>query len=137
MRSRPTGLTFEYALKFVAQSLTLALIGSIGFCRSLDRDLDICKRVEISERFRLLVVLVALTGLTMTFAHLGWLLVVERWVNPVDLALSVKGSAVSRALGIIRDFSVALGVSYLMIAIASPSNLPGSETQSRKVFDTL
>ncbi len=132
-RNAPTHrMTFEYALKFLAQSLTLALIGSIisaGVWTAISTSAS-----ALRKTVQIVVVLVALTGLTMTFAHLGWLLVVERWVNPVDLALSVKGSAVSRALGIIRDFSVALGVSYLMIAIASPSFRFGNAVPK---FDTL
>lgn len=119
-RNAPTHrMTFEYALNFLSQSLTLALIGSIVTAvvwTAIPKSARALRRMV-----HILIVLVALTGLTMTFAHLGWLLVVERWINPVDLALSVKGLAVSRALAIVRDFSVALGISYLTIAIASPS----------------
>ena len=119
-RNAPTHrMTFEFALKFLTQSLTLALIGAIvsaGVWTAISTYASVLRKTV-----QVLVVLIALTGLTMTFAHLGWLLIVERWIDPVDLALSVKGLAVSRALGMIRDFSVALGISYLTIVIASPS----------------
>ena len=119
-RNAPTHrMTSEFALKFLTQSLTLALIGSIvsaGIWTAISTSAS-ALRITV----RVFVVLMASTGLTITFAHVGWLLVVERWIDPVDLALSGKGLAVSRALGIIRDFSVALGISYLTIAIASPS----------------
>ncbi len=105
-------LTIAYALQFVPQTLTLALIGSIvsavlcsvasASTRPVRRVLEIC------------VFLVGLIGLTMTFGITGWSSAVSLWFSAADLAIS-------RALYIVRDFSVALGISYLTIAISKPS----------------
>ena len=130
-RNAPTHrITFEYALKFLTQSLTLALIGSIvsaGVWTAISTSAS-----ALRKTVQVLIVLVALTGLTMTFAHLGWSFVVSGLLDPVDVALSNKGLAVSRALNIYRDFSVALGISYLTMTIAKPSIRFG---KTLKVFD--
>ena len=132
-RNAPTHrFTFDYALQFVTQTLTLAFIATVVSAfvwTAISTSASALRRTV-----QIIVVLIALTGLTMTFAHLGWLLVVERWIDPVDLALSIKGLAVSRALGIIRDFSIALGVSYVTISVASPTLRFGNAVPN---FDTL
>ena len=77
-RNAPTHrLTFDFAMQFMAQSLTLALIGSIvsaGVWTAISSSAIVLKKTV-----QILAVLIALTGLTMTFAQLGWLPVVERW----------------------------------------------------------
>ena len=124
--------TFDYALRFLTQTLTLAFVAT-GISAFVWTAIS-ASAGGLRKTVQIFLALIALTGLTMTFAHLGWLLVVERWVDPVDLALSVNGLAVSRALGIVRDFSVALGISYLTIAIASPSTQFGIAVRK---FDVL
>lgn len=112
-------LTVDFALRFVTQILTLAFIASIVSAvlwtfasaspRAVRRTVEIC------------VILIALIGLTITFGDYGWYLVVSRWVDPAALPIDNKGMAISRVIYIIRDFSVALGISYLTIAIAKPT----------------
>lgn len=119
-RNAPTHrLTFDFALRFATQVVTLAFVGCIvsaalwtvtsASSNMVTRIVGIC------------VALVALIGLTMTFGYHGWLLAVSRWFDPVNLALSDQGLAISRAVTIVRDFAVALGICYLAIAIAKPS----------------
>ena len=112
-------LTIDYALHFVTQSLTLALIGSIVafalWMASAVSTSAVRRTVEVC------VVLVALIGLTMTFGISGWSLAVVRWLDPVVLAFDDRGMAITRALYIVRDFSVALGISYLTVAFSKPT----------------
>ena len=119
-RNAPTHrLTFDFAMRVVTQLLTLGLVGCVisaalwsvaaASSNGVRRIVGIC------------VALVALSGLTMTFGYHGWLLAVSRWFDPVNLALSDQGLAISRALKIIRDFAVAFGICYLAISIAKPS----------------
>ncbi len=121
-RNAPTHrLTFDFALRFATQVVTLGLVGCIvsaalwtvasASSNAIRRIVGVC------------VALVALIGLTITFGYHGWLLAVSRWFDPVNLALSDQGLAISRAVNIVRDLTVALGISYLTIAIAKPSFL--------------
>ena len=118
-RNAPTHrFTFDSALQFVPQTLTLALLGAIVSAAIWTATLastNTPRRVV-----GICFALVALIGLTMTFGYPAWLLVASRWFDTVDLALNYKGLAISRAVNIVRDFSVALGISYLTIAIAKP-----------------
>ena len=118
-RNAPTHrLTFDHALQFVPQTLTLALLASIVSAviwTATSTSTSVARRVVGG-----CVVLVALIGLTMTFGYTAWLLAVSRWFDPVNLVLSDQGLAISRAVIVVRDFSVALGISYLSIAIAKP-----------------
>lgn len=119
-RNAPTHrLTFDFALRFATQMVTLGLVGCVvaaalwtvasASSNAIRRMVGIC------------VALVALIGLTMTFGYTGWLLAVSRWFDPVNLALSDQGLAISRAVTIVRDFAVALGICHLAISIAKPS----------------
>ena len=65
------------------------------------------------------VVLVAMVGLTITFGYAGWYQVVIGWFDSLD-STSNKHYAVERALIMVRDFGVAMGVSYLTIAMTKP-----------------
>ena len=119
-RNAPTHrLTFDFALRFVNQVVTLALIGCIVSAALWTVTSASSNAIRTMVGF--CIGLVALIGLTMTFGYTGWLLTVSRWFDPVNLALSDQGLAISRAVNIVRDFAVALGISYLAITIAKPS----------------
>ena len=119
-RNAPTHrLTIDYALQFVPQTLTLGLIAALvsaaiwvvasAFANPVRRTMTAC------------VVLVALLGLTLTFEPGVLTRVVLQWMDPVISVTHDKSMATSRVLNIVRDFSVALGVSYLTIAIVKPT----------------
>ncbi len=119
-RNAPTHrLTFDFALRFAAQVVTLGLVGCIVSAALWT--VSSASSNAIRRMVGTFVALVALIGLTMTFGYHGWLLAVSRWFDPVNLALSDQGLAISRAVTIVRDFAVALGIGYLAIAIAKPS----------------
>ena len=111
--------TIDYALQFVPQTLTVALIGAIVSAALWNAV------AASSHPIRLVVgicvLLVTLIGMTMTFGYAAWSLAVLQWFNPVDLVVHDTGIAISRALNLIRDFTVALGISYFTIAIAEPT----------------
>ena len=110
--------TINYALRFLAQTLTLALVASIASA-VLWTAASVSTRV-VRRTVEVFVVLVALIGLTMTFGLTGWHLAVFRWLAPVDSAIYSEHLAISRSLYIVRDFAVALGISYLTIALTKP-----------------
>ena len=107
--------TINDALRFLAQTLTLALVASI-VSAVLWTAASVSTRV-VRRTVEFFVVLVALVGLTMTFGLPGWHLAVFRWLAPVDLGNDSEHLAISRSLGIVRDFAVALGISYLTIVM--------------------
>ncbi len=119
-RNAPTHrLTIDYALQFVPQTLTLGLIAAIvsaimwvaisASANAMRRTVTAC------------VALVTLLGLMLTFDPGVWTLVILQWIDPVISVTHDKSMATSRVLNIVRDFSVALGVSYLTIAIVKPT----------------
>ena len=108
-RNAPTHRwTINYAMRFLSRTLTLALIGCIVSAAlwAVASTSTNATRGVIGA----CVVLVAMTGLTMTFAHPGWILATG-WLDPMA----------ARFLSVVRDFSVGLGVCYLTIAIAKPT----------------
>lgn len=108
-RNAPTHrLTFDYTVRILSRTLTIALIGCIvsaGLWSVASTSTNAARRV-----IGACVVLVAMTGLAITFAHYGWILATG-WFDP----------APARALSVVRDFSVGLGVCYLTIVIAKPT----------------
>ncbi len=124
--------TIRYALRFLTHTLTLALAASI-VSAVLWTAASVSTRV-VRRTVEVIVVLVALVGLTVTFGLTGWHIAVIRWLDPVDSA--TVGSAVysdilaiSRSFYIVRDFAVALGISYLTIAMTKPT-LPFPKTDA-------
>ncbi len=124
--------TIRYALRFLTHTLTLALAASI-VSAVLWTAASVSTRV-VRRTAEVIVVLVALVGLTVTFGLTGWHIAVIRWLDPVDSA--TVGSAVysdilaiSRSFYIVRDFAVALGISYLTIAMTKPT-LPFPKTDA-------
>ena len=108
--------TIDYALRFLAQTLTLALVASIASAVLWTATSVSTRAVKLTVE--VFVVLVALIGLTMTFGITGWYLAVMRWLASVDPTLYNKDLAIYKALYMARDFAVALGISYLTIAMA-------------------
>ncbi|MXX93144.1 MAG: hypothetical protein F4Y63_06805 [Chloroflexi bacterium] len=119
-RNAPTHrLTIDYALQFVPQTLTLALIATVvstAVWVVTSASANVVRRTITA-----CLILVALLGLMLTFGSGVWTLVVLQWIDPVISVTHDKSMATSRALNIVRDFSVALGVTYLMIAILKPN----------------
>ncbi len=110
--------TINHGLRFLAQTLTLALVASIV-------SVVLWTATSVSTRalrrtVEVFVVLVALVGLTMTFGFTGWRLAVYRWLDPVDSAVYSDYLTILRSLYIVRDFAVAMGISYLTIAMTKP-----------------
>ncbi len=116
-------LTINYALQFLAQTLTLALVASIASA-VLWTAASMSTRA-VKRTVEVFVVLVALIGLTMTFGIVGWSLAVWHWLVSLELV-----DISSRALPMVREFSIALGISYLTIALAKPS-VPFSKTDAK------
>ena len=110
--------TINYALRFLTQTLTLALIASIASAVLWAAASVSTRAVRITVE--VFVVLVALIGLTMTFGLIGWQLEVIDWITSYDPDVYGEQVAISRAILIVRDFAVALGISYLTIAVTKP-----------------
>ena len=109
--------TINYALRFLVRTLTLALVVSIAsaFLWTVGSVSSRAVRMMVG----VFVVLVAMVGLTITFGYVGWYQVVIGWLDSLD-STSNKHYAVERALIMVRDFGVAMGVSYLTIAMTKP-----------------
>ena len=110
--------TVNYALRFLVRTLTLALFASIA-------SVVLWTVASVSTRavrmlVEVFVVLVAIVGLTITFGYTGWYQVVIGWLDSLD-STSNKHYAVERAFTMVRDFGVAMGVSYLTIAMTKPN----------------
>ncbi len=119
-RNAPTHrLTIGYALRFVTQTLTLGLIAAIVSAAMWVATST--SAIAVRRTVTACVFLVTLLGLTLTFGSGVWPVAVLQWIDPVVSVTHNKGMATSRILGIVRDFSVALGVSYLTIAIVKPT----------------
>ena len=119
-RNAPTHhLTFDFLLRMVSQTLTMALIGTVTATALLVATLGTTTPLKRGVQF--IVGLVALTGLIVTFGQTAWLIGVVHWIEPSVVMSSDRGLAIQGVLGIFRDFSVALGISYLAVAIAKPS----------------
>ncbi len=118
-RNAPTHrLTIDYGLRSVTQVLTLALIGfvvAVALWDASGRLSDALRRtVEVC------VVLVTVVGLSMVFGSDVWFQVAVRWFDPVGLASDGRALAISRTVFIVRDLSVAFGITYLVLAVAQP-----------------
>ncbi len=111
--------TIDYALQFVPQTLTLSLIGAIVSAALWNAFSASTRAVRVLVET--CVFLVTLIGLTMTFGYAAWSLAVLQWFNPVNLVLYDTGIAISRTLNVVRDASVAIGISYLTIALVKPA----------------
>ena len=113
--------TINYGLRFLARTLTLALVAAIASA-------VLWTAVSVSTRavrmtVEVFVVLVALIGLTMTFGFTGWHIAAIFWLDSLDppsYNKHLKFLAVWEALYMVRDFAVALGISYLAIALTKP-----------------
>ena len=110
--------TIDYALRFLAQTLTLALVASIVSAVLWTAASGSTRAVGMTVE--VFVVMVALVGLTMTFGFTGWHLAVFRWLISDDAASYGEQFAANRALSMVRDFAVAVGVSYLIITATKP-----------------
>ena len=110
--------TINYARGFLARTLTLALVASIASAVLWTAASASTRAVRITVE--VCVVLVALIGLTMTFGFTGWRLAVFGWLVSLDPPSYNKYFAVSHAFSMVRDFGVALGISYLTIAMTKP-----------------
>ena len=111
--------TINYAQGLLARTLTIALVASIA-------SVVLWTAASVSTRavrmmVEVFVVLVALIGLTMTFGFTGWHLAVIRWLDVLDPPSYNKYFAVGHAFAMVRDFAVALGISYLTIAMTKPT----------------
>ena len=114
-RNAPTHhLTFDFTLRMVSQTLTLALIGTVIATALLVATLGTTTTVRRAVQF--VVGLIALTGLTITFGPTVWLINVVHWLQPTVVIWSDRGLAIQGVLGIFRDFSVALGIGFVIAA---------------------
>ena len=109
--------TIDFAVQSVSQTLTLALLASIASA-ALWTTAARSPRV-VGWTLKIFVILVALIGLTMTFGSFGWVLSTARLIYPFFYL--EKGASIVKSLYVFRDFAVALGISYLTIAIAKPT----------------
>ena len=113
-------LTIDRALRFMSQTLTLGLIA--GLVSAVLWSASSVSTRLVKRIVEVCVVLVALIGLTMTFGFTGWHLAILRWFTSVGLVIYGEQLVISRVLlYIVRDFAVALGISYLTIAVAKPT----------------
>ncbi len=110
--------TINYALRFLAQTLALALVASIASAVLWTAASVSTRAVRMTVE--VFVVLVALIGVTMTFGFTGWSLAVVRWLVSLDPPSYSKYFAVHQALFMVRDLAVAVGISYLTIALTKP-----------------
>lgn len=125
--------TIDYALQFLPQTLTLALVAAIVSALMWNVSTASSRRIRLV--IGICVLLTTLTGLTMTFGYAAWALAILQWFDPVDLVLHDTGIALSRALNVIRDFSVALGITYVTIAVLKPTIRFGKPLTKLEVFE--
>ena len=112
-------LTIDFALHFLSQTLTLALAASIVSAVLWTTALASTRAVK--RTVEVFVALVTVIGLTMTFGIAGWSLIISYGFYTFDLVIYDKWTAITSILVIFRNFSVALGISYLTIAIVKPA----------------
>ncbi len=115
-RNAPTHhVTFDFALRILSKTLTLALIGTavatslINFASG--------KTTPVRRAVQFVVGLIALTGLTITFGQTAWLAGIFHWIELPDVIGSDRSYAVRSVLAIFRDFSVALGIGFVIVGI--------------------
>ena len=114
-RNAPTHhVTFDFTLRMVSQTLTLALIGTLTATALLVAMLRTTTPVRRAVQF--VVGFVALTGLTIAFEPTAWLINVVHWIEPSVVMPSDRAFAIQGVLGIFRDFSVALGIGFVITA---------------------
>lgn len=114
-RNAPTHhATFDFALKIVSQTLTMALIGAAAATALVI--VSSGKSTQVRRAIQFFVGLVALTGLTMTFGRTAWLVGTFHWIEPTVVIWSDRGFAIQGVLAIFRDFSVALGIGFVIAA---------------------
>ena len=112
-------LTIDFALHFLSQTLTLALAASIVSAVLWTTALASTRAVK--RTVEVFVALVTVIGLTITFGIAGWSLIISYGFYTFDLVIYDKWTAITQILVIFRNFSVALGISYLTIAIVKPA----------------
>ena len=114
-RNAPTHhVTFDFALRMVSQTLTLALIGAVTATALVI--VTSGKTILARRAAQFVVGLVALTGLTITFGRTAWLVGVFRWIEPTVVISSDRGFAIQGVLAIVRDLSVAFGIAFVIAA---------------------
>ena len=112
-RNAPTHhATFDFALKMVSQTLTMALIGAAVATALVIVSLR--KTTPVRRVIQFLVGLAALTGLTITFGRTDWVIGVVQWIEPTVVIWSDRSFAIHGLLVIFRDFSVALGIGFVI-----------------------
>ncbi len=104
--------TFDFALRTVSQTLTLALIGAAAATALVIAASG--KSTPIRRAVQFVVGIVALTGLTITFGRTAWLVGIFHWIEPTVVIWSDRGFAIRGVLAIFRDFSVALGIGFVI-----------------------
>lgn len=114
-RNAPTHhATFDFALRTLSQTLTLALIGAVAATALVI--VASGKSIPVRRAIQFIVGIVALTGLTITFGRTAWLVGIFHWIEPTVVIWSDRGFAIQGMLAIFRDFSVALGIGFVVAA---------------------
>ena len=113
-RNAPTHhVTFDFALRMLSQTLTMALIGTAAATAVVI--VSVGRTTSVRRAVQFVVGLVALTGLTMTFGLSAWLDGIFHWIELPDVIGSDRSYAVRSVLAIFRDFSVALGIGFVIV----------------------